>query len=688
MELDRTLLFFLILLIPLSLEAFTIRDVVLNGSFEEGLAEDGERPLWWYIGFPGDPPITSLGDWHLDSATVGEGEVSLHIVTHCADTESYVLVQFIDAPTFDLEGKTVSLSLRLKHGGIGGGNALLFAYNPESTDSMLGLIPVSGYTIISSDPADTGFSVYADSFVATGPAEILALMLLVEGWAGEVWFDDIQAVYDVAEAGDGPDTSEVPDMLSGEPREFYLGVVAELPRNNSERAFLDLPAEIAEVGDIENIFAHVQWNALRGQPLLTGHEVQLQYAEGGRELGLERMLTFDFTHNNALTVGEINPYPDGTPVDSLSPEVRAAYIDELMALVEEIDPIIVSIGVETSIFHRERPDQWGNYVRLMEEARDALTVYPHIHVTAYFVLTQMVDIWGNFDSGLRAAWEEIMPYCESVAYSYYSLAGGMAVIPENYFIIPKDIAPEKPLLIPEFGCRSDESAGYDDDLQFEVTQEVISQVASTEPPPVAICWYQMYDVQYLDAPVWFRAFSSIGLRHFDWTPKKVHAGFRKMLARGTGIEENPIIPDKFDILCYPNPFNGAISIEIAGVGTDYNLSVQQNQIEIYDINGRLVFSFFSPFTQMNLGCFLTSVTLSFAEWGKQSFTRSVGESVPDFTGTKEGWVAGSGTHIPSNPPTHIPTFSWTPEPSLPSGVYFIRANDGKQKVCKKVIYLK
>ena len=68
MKLYKVLYLITLLIMPFSANGFTVRNVVLNGSFEEGLAEDGERPLWWYIGFPGDAPITSMGDWYLDSS--------------------------------------------------------------------------------------------------------------------------------------------------------------------------------------------------------------------------------------------------------------------------------------------------------------------------------------------------------------------------------------------------------------------------------------------------------------------------------------------------------------------------------------------------------------------------------------------------------------------------------------------
>ena len=47
-----------------------------------------------------------------------------------------------------------------------------------------------------------------------------------------------------------------------------------------------------------------------------------------------------------------------------------------------------------------------------------------------------------------------------------------------------------------------------------------------------------------------------------------------------------------------------------------------------------------------------------------------------------------GSHQPINTPTHLPIFSWQPLPSAPSGIYFIKTTIGNQNLVEKVVYLK
>jgi len=629
---------------------FDYRNTILNHSFEEGLSDDGTHPRWWRVGFPDDVPIDALGEWQLDSLVAATGSFSLKLIPDCDSLENYFLTQFIDAPTFDLEGQTVTFSVKIRCYAPGGITAVLLAFNPLSPDSFLGVPAVSGL-IIGPEYADTGFVEFSDSFVATGSAAAMAVILFVDGWCDGAWFDDIRVELDVAEAGPGPDTSDVPDPLGGATRNFYVGAVADIPRNYSEAAFDALPSEIAVIGDMVNIFAHIKWNGLTGEPLLSGHEQRIEWASSADALGLAKMLSLDFTHDSALSLGGINPMPDGTPVDSLSPEVRAAFIDELVALVEEIEPIVVSVGIEMNFFFDVRPGQWSNYILLLQEARTALSGYPDIHVTTYFVLTEMIDFDGSFFPTMRTAWEWIMPYCESVAYSFYAPYPGTTAYADSYFTVVKALAPDKPLLIPEFGCRSDTSQGFSEEAQFNMMRKIVCDLTTTTPPPVGVFWYQMFDTEYLDASLWFRtAFATIGMHDFAGTPKMVHVAFRKLLDN-TGIAESPTAkPAAFTLSAYPNPFNSAVTISIYQAGTPV-LPVSQTstpEIEIFDINGRKI----------------EEIPLN------PPLTRGTSFSPRLLKGGRGGFV-------------------WQPDENLGSGVYLIRAKIGdEQTVMKRVVYLK
>lgn len=558
-----------------------VRDVVRNGSFENGLSDDGRRPEYWHVGFPGDPPIDSLGFWEFDSACAGSGNVSLHLVPQ-GDDGTYFVGQVLDLPTFDLTGKMVTFTLRMRTLEPDGAHAVLFTYNPECPDTT-GLGPNVGFVILSPGPGDSSLVELSGSFTASGPAALMAVVLSVEPWSGGAWFDDVSVVVDVAEAGVEPDTSEVEDPLLGQPREFLVGTVSEIARNNSEAAYEDLPLDIAEIGDMVNVFAHVQWNSLRGEPPCLGHEQQISFAGNAAAVGLDRMLTLDFTHESFTAVGNINPMPDGTPVPALTPDVRAAYLDELVALVGEIEPVIVSIGIEASIFSTVRPDQWDNYVLLMEDACAALAQFSGVHITSYFCLKDMITPQGSFYPTMRSAWERILPYCDSVAYSFYPELADTALLGfTGYFALPKALAPGKPLMIPEFGCRSDAAQGFSEELQYEFMRTVVAQVAESEPPPVALTWFAMYDFQYLGAPSWAKdAFATLGVRDFTGTPKLVHAAFRKMRDNTQVVAPRHEQPIPSFLTVTPNPVTDRCTIRFTGAQA-------LSEVEIYDLSGRLV----------------------------------------------------------------------------------------------------
>ena len=142
------------------------------------------------------------------------------------------------------------------------------------------------------------------------------------------------------------------------------------------------------------------------------------------------------------------------------------------------------------------------------------------------------------------------------------------------------------------------------------------------------------------------------------------------LSPDTYVEETHAIPDDFSVTASPNPFNSAINISVEQTF----LSVQNGQtgmsglpmhIEIFDINGRMVYN------------------------------NSVGEghcALPSGGNAENGSTQGCS-------PTEI---VWTPDPSVTSGVYLVRARfdpstssghrsaqqpEG-ESVSKRVVYLK
>ncbi|HHS49636.1 MAG TPA: hypothetical protein ENN07_00775 [candidate division Zixibacteria bacterium] len=128
------------------------------------------------------------------------------------------------------------------------------------------------------------------------------------------------------------------------------------------------------------------------------------------------------------------------------------------------------------------------------------------------------------------------------------------------------------------------------------------------------------------------------------------------LRRDLSIAETDL-PHEFAIRAYPNPFNSALTISIEGVGA----GLAPASIEIYDVSGRRV------------ACLGSA-------------------RQPDGTvGARHASPATGRIH--ASPTTY--EFTWQPSPSLPSGVYLVRARfdsaqrpGGGRAAAKRVVYLK
>ncbi len=139
----------------------------------------------------------------------------------------------------------------------------------------------------------------------------------------------------------------------------------------------------------------------------------------------------------------------------------------------------------------------------------------------------------------------------------------------------------------------------------------------------------------------------------------------------------PELPNVLSISAYPNPFNASITINIdnrsesrsveqigsgpAGVGADFTTA----SVEIYDVSGRKI----ADAEPVEAGA------------GRLEKDTSTG-SVPSFAPLNKG---GKGC-----------SYIWRPAPSLPSGVYLVRATGGGrgdlaptgQTTTKRIVYLK
>lgn len=116
------------------------------------------------------------------------------------------------------------------------------------------------------------------------------------------------------------------------------------------------------------------------------------------------------------------------------------------------------------------------------------------------------------------------------------------------------------------------------------------------------------------------------------------------------IEQAAIYPKEYEVWVYPNPFNESTTI-VLDFGSSANAqhhpsgritAPSGSAVQIYDINGRLVF-------------------LSPVSGGKAGF---------------DVFEKGKGQ------------FTWTPDPNLGSGVYLIKATNSNFSINKRIVYLK
>lgn len=498
-----------------------VREGIFNGGFELGLDRSGDRPAHWIIGFPDQAPPN--GSWTIaaDPATSGH-----RLELRSVDEAGFFVTQAVDLPASAMEGVEVLVTATVDIPEPGVWAAVqMAALNPEAEiDPSVGFSHV-GYTLLTATSA--GRHELTDSIILSGPAELISVALVVSG-SGSADFDNVSVTADIGWPSCGPPFHETALPSTGLPA-YPIGFTNESVRNISDRALSDLTARLAESSDLVNLFAHIRWNALAGLDLLAGHQRVLTAAEDARRYGLQRMLTLDFTHADIDGIGDVNPMPDGTPVGRLDdPGVSDAYVDELEALVRVTGASIVSVGIETDFFWTNHPDQWSAYRSMLCSARDRLhSVDPSIHVTTYFTLEGLVhpDLSPNLAG--QAAFRELGPCIDSVGYSYYPCDGvrHLSDIPPGMFEAAQEVAPGLPLIIPEFGHRTD--GVYSEREQVDFLRRAMDELSGHEV--VAMVVYSLYDQTYFGAPPFFQdAFRSIGVLRLDGSPKEAWRLLRRI----------------------------------------------------------------------------------------------------------------------------------------------------------------
>ncbi len=545
---------FLALLVG-SLQLAAQSQVVLNPGFEQTAKFNG-KPAYWRVGFSGSSAYysDSLGQWDLDKNYFTEGKQSLRL--NPADSSSYAFSQILHVPSFNLQGQKVRLSVDIRHQNLAEPPVVfLAAINPElPADPLLGF-GTAGKAIIQAYPDSNAFTTYADSFTASSKAAYMQLAISAKGEAGKAWFDDVQVR--MQGHNPGPPPQNVASPLDDE-RSFPTAFTTESPIDRSKRAMEKAVDTTARYSEAINLFAHVRWSAITGEPITHGHERMLAFDRLAEQQNLDKILTFDFTHGGPGNVGYLNPKPNGDTVGNLNnPAVQQALLNEALKLTDTINPDYLVFGIEMNQFYDRNPSQWGAFTKLMQTLADSVKSRDSsIHLTTYTNLKWLVNKDGALKTDHADVWRQLLPAIESIGYSAYPgnrFYPALDSIPEGYYTRPQAVAPELPLFLNEFGVPGGDSTSITEQRQAKELGRMLAELNQTETEMAS--FYALFDQQYLGTPSWFKkAFSAIGLYYEDGTPKAAKAtweaiftdtGKSSSLAGPTGTQQGLTI--------YPNP---------------------------------------------------------------------------------------------------------------------------------------
>ena len=510
--------------------------VISNGSFEDVLEVGALRPPFWYIGTPGAPLTT--GSWSVDAAESTDGGHSLRL----NPSGQYYASQILHVPGTGLAGKTITFHLKVKHQGLSSPPVILMhAVNPEITtvDPIFGAPGFSASTAVVADATEGIWHDVTGSIVSSTETLAVAITLAASSPSGSAWFD--QVTIDAPRWNPQfvkPFTSHLPIST----RNFDMGFTGNAPMDSSDRGFENLIYLAKTTGNMVNVFVPIQWCRLAANPVPCEsdpkHQQIVEMVQYAKSRGLKIGLTFNFTHASAGSVGDLNRLPDGSsPGTMLDSNVRDAMKAELLWLYREIQPTYIMTGIEMNIMQRLHPSWWAPFVTMHGEIYDAIKALdPTSHVTTYFTHEWAVDSQGNLDPASVATWRMLLPKLDSIAFSSYPAGHFQNLAPENYpvgyFSKPSEIAPDLPIMLAEFGVDGGIGSGLTERQQAELLQRMIGEFAAVNP--VALVYYQPFDMNYLGQPKWFKDFwSTIGLARLDGTAKDSYFVWSDLFRLGT-----------------------------------------------------------------------------------------------------------------------------------------------------------
>ncbi len=150
--------------------------------------------------------------------------------------------------------------------------------------------------------------------------------------------------------------------------------------------------------------------------------------------------------------GPVTPPPPWNRRDFSSPQLRKAYLNYCLDMIDRFEPDYMAYGVEVDILAQNDPEAFEKFVRMARKVyRKLKRKHPALPIFLTFTLGQPFD-WDQ----RRAVMERLLPYSDVLAISTYPyLAAGVdgdpANIPADWFLRLAEVADAKPIAIAETG---------------------------------------------------------------------------------------------------------------------------------------------------------------------------------------------------------------------------------------------
>jgi hypothetical protein len=136
------------------------------------------------------------------------------------------------------------------------------------------------------------------------------------------------------------------------------------------------------------------------------------------------------------------------------PDVRTAYANFSVDLIEQFDPTWFNYGIEASEYLYNRPEQWDAFVGFAQHVHDVIKAeHPDVKLMISIGLKHPDD---TVSETFRTRMPDLLPYVDVVGvsvypYAFYGLEGGgdPANLPESWLSQISTIAPEHPIAIAE-----------------------------------------------------------------------------------------------------------------------------------------------------------------------------------------------------------------------------------------------